>query len=66
MCLSTVYINSGNDKKKIMKGVAQMEGEGKGYWMIDLLGEKKFIEGNIESMNLMDGYVVVRRTDASD
>jgi len=59
MCLSTVYIESGNGQKEIMKDVARLEAEGNGYWMIDLLGEKKFIEGVIERMDMMDSYVVV-------
>ncbi len=66
MCLSTVYVNSGSEQKEIMKDVARMEPEGKGYWMIDLLGEKKFIEGIIETINLMDGYVIVQPVVVSD
>jgi hypothetical protein len=30
MCLSTVYMNSGNEEKEIMKDVARIEAEGKG------------------------------------
>ncbi len=59
MCLSTVYIDSENGQKEIMKDVARVEAEGKGYWIFDLFGEKKFVEGVIERMDMMDSYVVV-------
>ena len=31
MCLSTVYLNSGDEKKEIMKEVARIEAEGQGF-----------------------------------
>ena len=65
MCLSTVYIESGNGQKEIMKDVARVEAEGKGYWIFDLLGEKRFIEGVIERMDMMDSYVIVNPNRAS-
>ena len=59
MCLSTVYMNSGNGQKEIMKDVAKIEAENQGYWVINLFGEKKFVEGTIESINLIDGFLTV-------
>ena len=29
MCLSTAYMNSGNERKKIMKDIARIEAEGR-------------------------------------
>ena len=66
MCLSTVYMNSGNEQKEIMKDVACIEAEGQGFWFIDLFGEKKFIEGSIQSVDLMDGHFVMIRKGRSD
>ncbi len=61
MCLSTVYMNSGNEEKEIMKEVAHIEAEGQGFWFIDLFGERKFIEGSVQTVNLMDGNFVMLR-----
>ena len=59
MCLSTVYMNSGNEQKEIMKDVARIEAEGQGFWLINLFGERKFIEGTIQTIDLMDGHFVM-------
>ena len=40
MCLSTAYMNSGNEQKEIMKDIARIEAEGQGFWLINLFGEK--------------------------
>ncbi len=62
MCLSTVYMDSGNEKKEIMKEVAQIEAEGRGFWLIDLFGEKIFIEGTIQTINLEGGHFVILKS----
>ena len=36
MCLSTVYMNSGNEEKEIMKDVARIEAEGQVFWLIPI------------------------------
>ena len=59
MCLSTVYMNSGNERKEIMKDIARIEAEGQGFWLINLFGEKKFVEGSIQSADLLDGLFVL-------
>ena len=59
MCLSTVYMNSGNEQKEIMKEIARIEAEGQGFWLINLFGEKKFVEGSIQSADLLDGLIVL-------
>jgi len=61
MCLSTVYMSSGNEQKEIMKDVARIEAEGKGFWLINLFGEKEFIEGSIQTVDLMDEHLVMLR-----
>ena len=65
MCLSTVYMNSGNEQKEIMKDIARIEAEGQGFWFINLFGEKKFVEGRIETVDLMDGHFVMVRKEKS-
>ena len=59
MCLSTVYMNSGNEQREIMKDIARIEAEGQGFWLINLFGEKKFVEGRIQSADLLDGRFVL-------
>jgi len=66
MCLSTVYMNSGNEQNQVMKDVARIEAEGKGFWLIDLFGEKKFIEGDIQTIDLIDGHFVMLKKEKSD
>ena len=65
MCLSTVYMNSGNEQKEIMKDVAHIEAEGQGFWFINLFGERKFIEGTIQTVDLMDKHFVMLRKGKS-
>jgi len=59
MCLSTAYMNSGNEQKEIMKDIARIEAEGQGFWLINLYGEKKFVEGSLQSADLLDGLFVL-------
>ena len=61
MCLSTAYMNSGKEQKEIVKDIARIEAEGQGFWFINLFGEKKFVEGRIETVDLMDGHFVMVR-----
>jgi predicted RNA-binding protein len=42
-----------------MKDVARIEAEGRGFWLVNLFGERKFIEGTIQTINLMDGHFVM-------
>ena len=59
MCLSTVYIQSGDRRIKIMQDVAQMESNQKGYLLIGLLGDQKFVKGRIKSIDFVDDHTVV-------
>ena len=66
MCLSTVYMSSGNKQNQIMKDVARIEAEGQGFWFINLFGEKRFIEGDIQTIDLLDGQFVMIEKDKSN
>lgn len=59
MCLSTVYIESGGQRKEVMKDVACMEAEKDGFVMIDLFGVRKFVHGKIKSLDLVEEHTVV-------
>ena len=52
-------MNSGNKQKEIMKDIARIVAEGQGFWFINLFGEKKFVEGRIETVDLMEGHFVM-------
>jgi len=52
-------MDSGNEQKEIMKDVARIEAEGRGFWLINLFGEKTFIEGTIQTINLVGGQLVM-------
>jgi len=59
MCLSTVHMSSGNEQKEIMKDIVRIEAEGQGFWFITLFGERRFIEGRMQTVDLMDGHIVI-------
>ena len=59
MCLSTVYIQSGDQRIKVMQDVAQMEYNQEGYLLIGLLGDQKFVKGRIKSLDFVDDHTVV-------
>jgi predicted RNA-binding protein len=66
VCLSTLYMASGSEQKEIMKDVARIEAEGAGFWFISLFGERKFIEGAIQTVDLMDSHSVVLKKGHSN
>jgi predicted RNA-binding protein len=59
MCLSTIYIDSDGEPEKVMQEVARMEAEGDGFSLINLFGEKTFIQGKIKSIDFVDEHSVV-------
>jgi predicted RNA-binding protein len=59
MCLSTVYINSGTAKEEVMRDVAEMEAEGEGFNLFNLIGEKRFVKGRIIRVDFVDEHTVV-------
>jgi predicted RNA-binding protein len=59
-------MNLVDEQKEIMKDVARIEAEGQGFWFINLFGEKKFIEGSIQTVDLMDGHFVILEKNTSN
>ena len=70
MCLSTVYIQSGDRRIKVMQDVAQMEYNQEGYLLIGLLGEQKLVKGVIRKIDFVDDHLVIieaeKKEDAND
>ena len=59
MCLSKVCMKTGDLQKEIMQDVGRIEAEGAGFWLINLFGEKIFIEGSIQSIDLIDEHLII-------
>ena len=59
MCLSTVYIDSNTGKEEVMRDVAEMEAEGEGFNLFNLMGEKRFVKGSIKRVDFVDEHTVV-------
>jgi len=59
MCLSTVYIQSGDRRIKVMQDVAQMESNQEGYLLIGLLGDQKSVKGVIRKIDFVDDHLVI-------
>jgi predicted RNA-binding protein len=63
MCLSTVYIQTKGQRKKIMQDVAKMESSNNGYLLTGLLGDQKMIDGRIKKIDFVDDHSVVLETE---
>ena len=62
MCLSTVYIDSNGQLKKVMQDVARMEARDDGFLLVDLFGEEVFIQGELKSMDFAEGRSILKVT----
>ena len=60
MCLSNVfYIDLDGEQQEIMRDVAQMEAHNNGYLLTGLLGEQKFVQGDVRTIDFIDKHSVV-------
>lgn len=59
MCLSTVFVYEDGKKHEVMEQVAYVEAKNNGFLLIGLLGDKKFIQGKIKSLDFVDEHSVV-------
>ena len=59
MCLSNVYIDSNDQPQEVMRNVARMEACNDGFLLIGLLGDQKFVRGNIRAIDFIDKHSVV-------
>jgi predicted RNA-binding protein len=64
MCLSNVfYIDSNGQQQEVMRDVAQMEAQGDGFLLMGLLGEQKFVQGDVRTIDFVDKHSVVLGVD---
>lgn len=59
MCIATVYVEAGNRRKEVMRDVVQVEAERNGFLLLSLLGETKFLEGKLKSIDFLEDHSVV-------
>jgi predicted RNA-binding protein len=59
MCLSNVYIDSNGQPQEVMRDVAQMEAHNNGFLLTGLLGEQKFVQGKVRTIDFVDKHLVV-------
>ena len=60
MCLSNVfYIDSYGQQQEVMRDVAQMEAHNTGFLLTGLLGEQKFVQGEVRTIDFVDKHSVV-------
>jgi len=60
MCLSNVYYaDSDGRQQEVMRDVARMETRDNGFLLIGLLGEQKFVQGEVKSVDFIDKHSVV-------
>jgi predicted RNA-binding protein len=60
MCLSNVfYVDSNGHQQEVMRDVAQMEAHNNGFLLIGLLGEQKFVQGKVRTVDFVDKHSVV-------
>ena len=59
MCLSVAYVVTNGEKEEVMNDVAFLQAEDNGFMLITLLGERKFVEGNIQSIDFLNDHSVV-------
>jgi predicted RNA-binding protein len=64
MCLATVYVEDGGRREEVMQDVAWIEPANGGLQLITLLGERKSFQAYIESVDLMNSLIVLKRMTA--
>lgn len=61
MCLATVYIEEDGQREEVMQDVAWIKPANGGLQLITFLGESKLFQAHIESIDLMNSLIVLKR-----
>jgi len=60
MCLSNVfYVDSNGQQQEVMQDVAGMEAHNNGFLLTGLLGEQKFVQGEVKTIDFVYKHSVV-------
>jgi predicted RNA-binding protein len=60
MCLSTVYLFDGEKEVKLAENIGGVKVEGGRVILTDLLGIRTVVEGQVEKIDLMDNYIILK------
>jgi predicted RNA-binding protein len=63
MCLTTVYLEKGEQKEMIMEEVAEVEAEDNGFRLISLMGEEKFLKGRVKHIDFIAEHSLVIKSE---
>ncbi len=61
MCLSTVYVRDREKKEPVAKNVAAVRTKDGKLVLTDILGVTTELDAEIETIDLMENYIFVRR-----
>ena len=61
MCLATVFIEYDGRRKQVMQDVAWIKPVDGGLQLTTLLGEIRLFQAQLESIDLMDGVIVLKK-----
>jgi predicted RNA-binding protein len=59
MCIATVYVETGAQREEVMRDVILVQAENSGFLLVTLLGEEKFLEGRLKSIDFLKEHSVV-------
>jgi predicted RNA-binding protein len=61
MCLATVFIEDDGQRERVMQDVAWIKPADGGLQLTTLLGESRLFQAQIESIDLMNSLIVLKR-----
>ena len=64
MCIATVYVDTDGELKEVMRDVIRIEAENSRFQLVNLLGEEKYLEGKLKSINFWEEHSVVIKQSA--
>ena len=66
MCLATVYIEDDGQREEVMQDVAWIKPANGGLELITFLGESKLFQAQIESIDLMNSFIILKRMTTNE
>lgn len=59
MCEARVYLEKEGSREEIMENVVSIKSEGEKLLLIDLFGERKYINATLKEVKLLDHQVIL-------
>ncbi len=59
MCIAIVYSSCGDEKTEAMRDVIYIDAENTGFRLTNLLGEDRYVQGRIKSIDFWQDHSVV-------